>query len=397
MKTTQTTVLVCGVFVIALTFWFRPTLTSLYTTIHLFDADKIVNNFRSFEDIWPTRVLHRPDQAMPYPVGQGIPLPESFDFGEESLNTERFLSDAWTTGLLVIQDDQNVYEQYFLGNERATRNISWSMAKSFISALIGIAVDEGLISSIEQPVDAYAPQLKGSGYEGVRIKDVLQMSSGVGFDEDYGAFNSDINRWGRGFAMGHSQDAFAASLTRERAPGTRRQYVSIDTHVLAMVLVRATGQSVSQYMEEKLYRPLGMEYDGYWIIDGHGMEMALGGLNLTMRDYAKLGSLYLHEGRRGDKQVVPKKWVAASILPDAPHLQPGARLGYGYQWWLPNSTSGEYMAKGVYGQFIYVNPKTRTVIVKLAGNPYYNDPEYIPSSTHSNLALFRAIANQGAD
>lgn len=150
-------------------------------------------------------------------------------------------------------------------------------------------------------------------------------------------------------------------------------------------------------MEEKLYRPLGMEYDGYWIIDGHGMEMALGGLNLTMRDYAKLGSLYLHEGRLGDKQVVPKKWVAASIRPDAPHLQPGARLGYGYQWWLPNSTSGEYMAKGVYGQFIYVNPKTRTVIVKLAGNPYYNDPEYIPSSTHSNLALFRAIANQGAD
>ena len=123
------------------------------------------------------------------------------------------------------------------------RNISWSMAKSFISALIGIAVDKGQIDSIEQTVDVYAPMLKGSGYEGVRIKDVLQMSSGVAFNEDYGDFYSDINRWGRDFAIGNSQDDFAASLKRGVNPGTKNHYVSIDTHVLSMVLSRSTGPS----------------------------------------------------------------------------------------------------------------------------------------------------------
>ena len=395
-KPLKVTLALCALAVV-FALWLRPSLESLYTTIRLFEPDRIVNHFRSFDDIWPTRPMPRPAQSSPYPVGDAIELPESFTFGESTLNTKQFLADAWTTGLLVVQDDQIVYEAYFLGNDSSTRNISWSMAKSFISALIGVAVNEGKISSIEQPVDAYATELKGSGYEGVRIKDVLQMSSGVAFNEDYGDFNSDINRWGRGFALGHSQDEFAASLIRERPPGMKHQYVSIDTHVLGMVLTRATGQSVSQYMEEKLYQPMGMEYDGYWIIDGHGMEMALGGLNLTLRDFAKLGSMYLHQGKAGEKQVVPAEWVAASTRPDGPHVQPGSHLGYGYQWWIPGSSSGEYMAMGVYGQYIYVNPVTRTVIVKLAANPHYNEPDYIPSSNFSNLALFRAIATGGAD
>jgi CubicO group peptidase (beta-lactamase class C family) len=378
--------------------WAYPTAQALYQTIHLFDQDRIVENFRSANQLWSSRTMTAAAQPRPYQQGSELELPETFSFADQNLNAKQFLSDSWTTGLLVIKQDEIVYEEYFLGSSESTRTISWSMAKSFISAMIGIAVNEGSIGSIEQPVDVYAPELKGSGYEGVRIKDVLQMSSGIAFNEDYGDFSSDINRWGRGFAMGSSQDEFAASLVRGRQPGTVNHYVSIDTHVLSMVLSRATGKSVTDYMQEKLYQPLGMEFDGYWLIDSYGKEMALGGLNLTLRDFAKLGSLYLHQGAVDEQQIVPVNWVAASTIADAVHLQPAqADFGYGYQWWLPLSDSGEYMAMGVYGQYIYVNPARDIVIVKLSANPHYNDLSYLPSSDFANLAFFRSIANAGAD
>jgi CubicO group peptidase (beta-lactamase class C family) len=141
-----------------------------------------------------------------------------------------------------------------------------------------------------------------------------------------------------------------------------------------------------------------MEHDGYWILDGDGKEMALGGLNLTLRDFAKLGSLYLHQGAVAGKQLVPVAWVAASTVADAAHVQPAeGDLGYGYQWWLPLSEDGEYMAMGVYGQYIYVNPATSTVVVKVSANPHYNDLSYIPSSDYSHLAFFRSIGSREAD
>jgi len=372
--------------------WFYPKYKMLSHAIHLFDEDKIVNNFRTFDSIWPVSILKASSQPYKYPKGTQLNLPENFNFKGETYNTNTFLKDSWTTGFLVIQNDSIVFEEYYLGNTESTRNISWSMAKSFISALIGIAVNEGHIKNINQNVEEYLPELKGSAYDGVRIKDVLQMSTGVGFNEDYGDFNSDINRWGRGFALGDSQDEFAATLERELEPGTVNHYVSINTHVLGMLLTKATGRTITDYMQEKLYEPLGMEYDGYWLLDGKQMEMALGGLNLTLRDYAKIGSLYLKKGAFREKQIVPKKWVYASVTPDAPHLQPTETFGYGYQWWIPKSDVGEFMARGVYNQNIYINPTTNTVIVKLSANPKYNDKTYVPSSNFAALEMYRAIA-----
>ena len=376
MAISRNSVLIGATVLLIGSFWALPTAQSLYRAVHLFDQDRIVENFRSADQLGAISTMSASSEPRPYSKGTAIELPEDFLFAEQSFNTAKFLADSWTTGLLVIQDDQIVHESYSLGHSESTRTISWSMAKSFISAMVGIAVDEGSIASIEQTVDTYAPELKGSGYDGVR-------------------FNSDINRWGRGFALGSPQDDFAASLTRGREPGTLNHYVSIDTHVLSMVLSRATGKSVTDYMQEKLYQPLGMEYDGYWIVDGDGKEMALGGLNLTLRDFAKLGSLYLHEGSLDGKPIVPAEWVALSTAADAPHIQPEENdFGYGYQWWLPLSEDGEYMAMGVYGQYIYVNPVNNTVIVKLSANPHYNDLSYIPSSDYSHLALFRSIATE---
>ena len=377
---------------IVLSVWAFPKIKALNTTLTLFDEDKIVENFRSVAEFWPTRSLTQAKVPYIYTYGDSLNVPSSFAYNDQKLGTQQFLKDSWTTGLIVIQNDEIALEDYYLGNSAVTQNISWSMAKSFISALIGIAVNDGHIKSIEQSVDAYATSLEGSGYEGVSIKNVLQMSSGVAFNEDYGDFYSDINRWGRDFSLGNSQDAFAATLKNDIEPGTVNHYVSINTHVLGMVLTQATGRSITDYMQEKLYNPMGMEHDGLWIIDGQGMEMALGGLNLTLRDFAKLGSLYLHDGTFNGQQIVPASWVADSRTMDQPHLLPGNDFGYGYQWWMVGGDSGEFMAMGVYGQYIYINPETNTVIVKNSANPFYNDTSYIPSSDFAHLALFRALS-----
>ncbi len=377
--------------VVVLSIWFYPKYKMLSHTMHLFDKDRIVTNFRSFDSVWPVSVLEASSSKFIYSKDSTITLPINFEFKGSEYNTRKFMNDSWTTGFLVIQNDSIVFEEYYLGNSESTRNISWSMAKSFISALIGIAVDEGDIANINQNVEEYVIELIGSSYEGVSIKDVLQMSTGVEFNEDYGDFNSDINRWGRGFAMGNSQDAFAATLEREAEPGTINHYVSINTHVLGMILTRATEKTVTNYMQEKLYDPIGMEYDGYWLLDGKDMEMVLGGLNLTLRDYAKIGSLFLKKGFMNGKQIVPKKWVSSSVTPDAPHIQPDEEFGYGYQWWIPKSDVGEFMAIGVYNQNIYINPSTNTVIVKLSANPMYNDASFVPSSDYAALELYRSI------
>ena len=379
-----------------LSVWAFPKIKALNTTLTLFDEDKIIENFRSVAEFWPTRSLTQAKVPYVYNYGEPLNVPSSFAYNDQKLGTQQFLKDSWTTGLIVIQNDEIALEDYYLGNSAVTQNISWSMAKSFISALIGIAVNEGHIKSIEQSVDAYATSLGGSGYEGVSIKNVLQMSSGVAFNEDYGDFYSDINRWGRDFSLGNSQDAFAATLKNDIEPGTVNHYVSINTHVLGMVLTQATGRSITDYMQEKLYNPMGMEHDGLWIIDGQGMEMALGGLNLTLRDFAKLGSLYLHDGTFNGQQIVPASWVADSRTMDQPHLLPGNDFGYGYQWWMVGGDSGEFMAMGVYGQYIYINPETNTVIVKNSANPFYNDTSYIPSSDFAHLALFRALSAAAA-
>lgn len=379
---------------------FFPKLKRLNHVLTLFDEDKIVENFRSFDQLMPVSRLEPSANPYSYVEGKKLRIPPVFLFNGKNMRSDDFMVDTKTTGLLIIQNDTIVFEEYYHGNTPTTKNISWSMSKSFISALIGIAKEEGHIKSLQQTADEFCPILKGSGYEGVTIKNILQMSTGVGFDEDYGAFNSDINRWGRGFALGKSQDEFAATLKNERPPGTFNHYVSINTHILGMILTKATGMSVSKYMQEKFWNPMGMQDDCYWIVDSENMEGVLGLLNATLRDYAKIGSLYLHNGMFNGKQIVPAEWVKASVTPDAPHLMPGENdlstreYGYGYQWWIPEGNEGEFMAQGVYNQNIYINPSTKTVIVKLSANDKFTDPDFLPSNPEVALEFFRRIAHR---
>ncbi len=373
---------------------FSSNLVRLYTAITLYDEGKIVNNFLTLYQNFNANKI--PASQTPFQFPQQLSeLPTNFELDEHSFSLENFIRESGTTGLLVIKDGVIKYENYYRGHEQQKQHISWSVGKSFLSALFGIAIEEGHIDNIEQAVTDYVPELQGSGYDSVRIKDVLQMSSGVKFNEDYGDFYSDINRFSRAVAFGTSLDEFSASLTRQREPGTYHHYVSIDTQVLGMVLDRAIDVSLTEYLQTKIWEPLGMEYPTYWLKDDYDMELALGGLNVTLRDYAKFGWLYANKGNWFGKQIVPAKWVEDSVMPDAPHLIPGpnpassSSFGYGYQWWIPSEAEDEFVAQGIYHQYIYIDPDKNLVIVKNSANHLYNDKTYNWSAKH--MAMFRAI------
>lgn len=362
------------------------------------DRDHVAD-FRHMKAFFPAARVPTSRVASALAQGPQVDLPASFDFRAQRIDTASFLARTDTTGLIIIKDDKIVFERYYRGTDAHTRTVAWSLSKSFVSALIGIAVSEGKIQSINDPVTRYVPELAASAYDGVRIKDVLQMSSGARWNEDYSDSHSDVVRFGHAVAFGQSLDAFAATLPREHVPGTYLRYNSMDTQVLGMVLRRATGMSLSAYLSTRLWQPLGMQDEAYYLTDRCGVEFAAGGLNATLRDYARLGLLYAHHGNWNGVQIVPSEWVRASTTPDAPQLMPGRRpsstevWGYGYHWWIPD-LQGDYLAVGIFNQFVYVNPQQHLVIAKSSANHAYGtgrgyDEAKDLEGTH--LALFKAI------
>lgn len=324
-------------------------------------------------------------------------LPPHYVYRDQVKDSAAFLEDVDTTGLLVLHRDKVVYENYWRGTMPTTKTIGWSLTKSFVSALVGIAIAEGKITSVEDSLTQYVPELKGSAYDGVSLKDVLQMSSGASWNENYSDWSSDINRFGRAFALGSSLDRFIMTLKREHAPGTYHRYNSMDTQVIGFVLRRATGLSNADYLESRLWESLGMQDDALWITDDDNIEFAAAGLNATLRDFAKLGELYQHLGYWNGRQIVPSAWVVASVTPDAPHLRPGKRsssdevMGYGMQWWIPDN-SGDYTGIGVFNQFIYVNPELQLVIAKTSANHLYGTgPSGENDREDENIAFFKAV------
>lgn len=376
----RNTLLILVLIIAGLAIWKREQLTRLVAVNSLFSAEKIVNNFSHMDSMFLTRPVSRGSgDISPLPAGPTMDLPDE---------TGPWITDRSLTALVVLKDGQIVAEQYFQGTAPEDLRISWSVAKSFLSALVGILLDEGKIASIDDPVTKYVPSLQGSAYENASLRNVLNMSSGVEFDEDYLDFWSDINKMGRILALGGSMDGFAADLNVSRvAPGTDWQYVSIDTHVIGMVVRGATGRDVPDLLSEKLLAPLGLEAAPYYVTDGYGVAFVLGGLNMRTRDYARFGQLFLQNGRWQDAQIIPESWVEASTQPSAP-TQAGDTQ-YGFQWWIAaDAPPGEYFARGVYGQYIYINqPKGVVIAVNSADRKFREAGAF-----QQNLSAFRAIA-----
>ena len=376
----------------------KPNIDRFLMVSSLFTGAEQYDNFPRSAELFPHSTMPAAASPQKFPQAARLQLPPSFSHQGQTYETQAFLETTDTAALLVLKNGEIIYENYWLTGGPNVNWLSMSVAKSFVSATLGIAVDEGFVKSIEQPITDYVPSLAGSAYDGVRIKDILQMSSGARWNEDYSDPDSDVMRFAEIFALGGSLNEFTATLQRQRPPGTFNQYNSADTQALAMLISQATGRSLTDYMTEKLWLPMGPENDAYWMLDAEGVEMAFGGLNATARDYAKLGELFRLKGRRDGRQIVPEAWVHASITPDAPHLMAGNNpnsdypMGYGLQWWVPEGTEGEFSAIGVYNQFIFVNPTRNTVIVKLsANNAYATDEEIAGDSELATFSLFRAM------
>jgi CubicO group peptidase (beta-lactamase class C family) len=375
-------VIAVAIVAVVLGLWKREEITRLMAVNTLFDEGKIVGNFSNMNQAFLWAELDRGDAAVtPLPPGVQVAMPRAVQDWVEARDV---------TSLLVLEDGAVVVEQYYKTTLPSDRRIGWSVAKSFLSALFGIAVGEGVIPDLDAQVTEYVPSLKGTAYDAATIRNVLQMSSGITFDEDYLDYDSDINRMGRVLALGGTMDGFATGLTETtRQPGQAWEYTSIDTHVLGMVLRAATGQSLIEGMQEKLIAPMGLEASPYYLTDGEGVAFALGGLNLTTRDYARLGLMYLQNGRLGERQIVPAAWVAESTAPSAP-TAPG-EIGYGYQWWIPKGAqSGQFMARGIYGQYIYIDRSAGVVIATTAADRRFRDP----GVSDQNVEIFRLITRE---
>ena len=376
-----------------------PKAMRVYNVVHLFDEDKIVKNFINMNKIFPTTPVKSSGRPHTFQT-RDFELPSSYSMDGNEHDLIDGLDYFKTDGLIVLHKGDLLYENYWQGNSKDQPHISWSVAKSFLSALIGIAYHDGLIEDLSDPITKYLNDFNDTGYANVAIKDILQMSSGVIFNEDYADYNSDINKFARALAQGTSMRDFAKNLKNGKEPGTFNHYVSIDTQMLAMLLEEVTGKPVAQNLEEKIWTKIGMEHDAYYMVDDTGAAWALGGLNATLRDYAKFGQLYLNNGKWGNQQIVPEEWVHASHKPDGPHLQPGENdlssnsWGYGYQWWVPGFPTTDYLASGIYNQYIYIDPITNVVIAKTSSNYKFNQERQHSKDAH--VAMFRAIAKKVA-
>jgi CubicO group peptidase (beta-lactamase class C family) len=337
---------------------------------HMNDAEINSLTFRSMDTLFTTRSVPRSGPIWKLPRADH-PLDFSYDFNGKTYTPEQFLDRTYTNALLVMKDGKIVYENYRNNTNERTRFMGWSMTKSFTSALIGIALSEGRIKSIDDRIDSYLPELKGGGYEGVTIRQIMQMRSGVDYEERYDFANPGIAASNHIAALVKNVARFAdraRTIKRLHKPGEVFQYKTLDTAVLGWLLERVSGGStIAAYMTQRLWEPLGAESDGFFIMDGPpgvGREFNGAGFNATLRDYARFGLMMMNGGRANGHQIVPAEWVALSTRPTDPKAGDN---GYGMQWW--TFGHGAYSAIGLQGQYIYVDPGTRTVVVKLSYFP----------------------------
>ena len=351
--------------------------------------------FREAKDVFEYRDVRRGGEVWELSRADGFAMP-AIEFGGETRDYARFAEDTFTNAMLVLKDGRIVFEDYRNRMTPETRHVAFSMSKTITAMLVGIALERGEIASLDDPAEKYVPQLADSGYDGVTIRQILQMRSGVDYEEryDFGANPSFAGRLHeQAIVLNRMRFADGALETkRGNTPGSTFNYSTLDTMVLGWILEEAAGETLERQMEQRIWQPLGAEADGFWLADGPpraGRALNGMGFNATLRDFARLGQLMLDDGMRGETRILPEGWVAqmTAMMPTG-----GPRSGYGFQTWQVDDEPGAYAAVGLAGQFTYVHPRTRTVIVKLS---YY--PPVVPTHVDpETLAYFRAIANASA-
>ena len=339
-----------------------------------------VASYRNIDKIFPTRAITADGAVLALPEAQvnlgGVTLRTE----HSAMTVDEYFVQQNVAGLLVIKDGKIAYERYGLGNTGDSRWISFSVTKSVVSMLVGAAIHDGYIDSVDEMVSDYLPRLKGSPYDQSTIRNIMQMSSGVEWNEDYADPASDVNSASWQTVALYD---YLGRKQREAAPGSEFNYNTAETNLVGTLLRSAIGNNLSTYLAEKIWRPFGMESDAVWTLtEPGGGEFGGCCINATLRDYGRLGLFALAEGRLADGTVIlPDGWMAESTTPSA------AYPGYGYMWWLGNA--GAYRARGIFGQGICIHPEQNVVVALHSAR--------VVASNTEDKALQSALCNALAD
>ena len=357
---------------------------------HMFDPEVSTMANRTFELMFDTARVEAGDHVWQLPVSPTA-LDFSYEAGGTTIAASDFAERTFTDALLIMKGGMIVHEQYFNYANETTHFNSYSMAKTFNSIMVGAALADGLLPSIDVPVTDYMPELAGTAYDGLALKHILQMRSGVAWDDNF-------------FVPGPSRDAHVAAFvdnteryvshaqkikTRGGTPGTQFNYNSIEAALAGEIVSRSVGKSLSVYLSEKLWKPAGMQSYAFYALDGPagiGKEFTAGAFNAVLRDYGRVAQMMLNGGMANGQRILPQAWVEESTTP-GPGFD-GSGRGYAYLWWTLENTEAFFMLGGE-GQYVFVDPATETVVVKLSHIPVGEQGTRAGDET---LAFLRAVS-----
>ena len=317
--------------------------------------------------------------STPKPLPQGEPL-------KLPLDLDAFVAGQRSAALMVLHNGKVRLERYGLGFDKDGRWTSFSVAKSFTSTLAGAALRDGFIKSLDDKVSVYIPDLKGSAYDDVSVRQLLTMTSGVRWNEDYGDPNSDVARFNN-----HKPEAgmdalvsYMRKLPRDVPAGTRWLYSTGETNLVGILVSQATKKPLADYLAEKVWQPVGMEQPATWLLSKTGQEISGCCIQASARDYARFGQFILDGAKVQGQSIVPDDWLAAATTSRTSIGQPGR--GYGYQWWTYDS--GSFAARGIFGQGIFIDPQRKIVIVT---NANWDGGARDPAASQAREAFYLAV------
>ncbi|PQM29118.1 serine hydrolase [Sphingopyxis lindanitolerans] len=343
--------------------------------------------FRTMENV-PKVVVHTVKAGDPvYPLPEGQPI----DLG---LDVDAYMAEQRNAGLIIVQDGKVRLEKYALGYGAAGRWTSFSVAKSFTSTLVGAAVKDGSIKSLDDKVTVYIPGLRGSAYDDVSVRQLLTMTSGIKWNEDYTDPKSDVAQFNlqKPVAGEDITVSYMKTLPREAPAGSKWVYKTGETNLIGVLVSSATGKTLSDYLSEKVWKPFGMEQDAVWMLGPTGHEISGCCLSASLKDYARFGEFILNGGVAGGQKVVPDDWLPAATTKQADIDLPGR--GYGYQWW--TNDDGSFAAQGIFGQGIFIDPARKLVIASNGNWPTATDPEGVGKAREAFYKAVQAAVDREA-
>ena len=339
--------------------------------------------FRMMDTLVPSNTIAAGDN--PKILEMGTALPDSFEVAGKPLSVNDYMDQQRLAGMVILQDGKIRKEEYRRDFDKDGRWTSFSVAKSLVSTLVGAAIKDGFIKSIEDPLTTYIPELEGSGYDGVTVRQLLTMTSGVKWNEDYADPKSDVALFNNTKPVDGMDPiiVYMKTLKNEATPGTRWQYNTGETNLIGVLVAKATGKTLSEYLSEKVWKPYGMGQDAEWLLNEGGKEIGGCCISATVRDYALFGQFAMNGGKIGERSVVPDGWFEKAGTKQADIGIDGR--GYGYQWW--TFDDGSFAGQGIFGQGIFIDPAQKLVIATNGNWPAASPDE----QKNQRIAFFEAV------